>query len=346
MKVLYAIQGTGNGHISRARDIIPELRKHCQLHLFVSGAQAEVQLPYPVKYRSKGLSFYFGKKGGIDFIKTFRHNSSRAVLDEIKNFPVENYDLVINDFEPISAWAAKQKDIPCVALSHQSALLSSKVPKPKLRDPIGELLLHKYAPAKDHVGFHFKEYDKDIFTPVIREAIRIARVENKKHYTVYLPAFDDKKLVLLLSKFRMVNWHIFSKHTDKAYHIGKISVFPIRDEDFVSSMSSASGVFCGAGFESPAEALYMGKKLLVLPMKSQYEQHCNAASLKELKVPVLKSLKKRSLYIIEEWIESKRVVNIDYPDVAANAVARALNLGSKFLGLLIFCFFFYDFLNC
>ena len=27
MKILYAIQGTGNGHISRARDIIPVLQK-------------------------------------------------------------------------------------------------------------------------------------------------------------------------------------------------------------------------------------------------------------------------------------------------------------------------------
>ena len=27
MKILYAIQGTGNGHISRARDIIPILKK-------------------------------------------------------------------------------------------------------------------------------------------------------------------------------------------------------------------------------------------------------------------------------------------------------------------------------
>ncbi len=47
-------------------------------------------------------------------------------------------------------------------------------------------------------------------------------------------------------------------------------------------------MLCGAGFETPAEALFLGKKLMVIPMKGQYEQHINAASLKELGIPVLK----------------------------------------------------------
>jgi uncharacterized protein (TIGR00661 family) len=109
MKILYAIQGTGNGHLSRAVDIIPELKKYGTLDLFVSGAQAEIALPYPVKFKSKGLSFYFGKSGGINFLKTFQKNSSKEVLKEIKNFPVEKYDIVVNDFEPITAWACKKK---------------------------------------------------------------------------------------------------------------------------------------------------------------------------------------------------------------------------------------------
>jgi UDP:flavonoid glycosyltransferase YjiC (YdhE family) len=28
MKILYAIQGTGNGHIARAFDVIPHLKRH------------------------------------------------------------------------------------------------------------------------------------------------------------------------------------------------------------------------------------------------------------------------------------------------------------------------------
>jgi uncharacterized protein (TIGR00661 family) len=325
MKLLYAIQGTGNGHLSRAIDIIPELKKYGSLDLFVSGAQAEIVLPYPVKYKSKGLSFYFGKSGGINFLKTFQKNSSKDVIKEIKNFPVENYDLVINDFEPISAWACKRKEVKIVSLSHQAALLSKKAPRPKIIDPFGEWMLKNYAPVKKYVGFHFEEYDKNIFTPVIRNAIRQAKVTDDGHYTVYLPAYDDKKLVQRLLKLSKIKWHIFSKHTKKPYHVGRISVFPVSGIDFIESVVSSSGVLCGAGFETPAEVLHLNKKLLVVPMKSQYEQHCNTAALKKLGVPVLKKIKKKSVKKIAQWLEEAKPLNLSFPDVTADAVEHLFN---------------------
>lgn len=324
MNILYAIQGTGNGHLSRAVDIIPELQKYGKLDLFVSGAQAEVVLPYPVKYKSKGLSFYFGKQGGINFLKTFQNNSSKDVIKEIKNFPVEKYDLVINDFEPITAWACRKKEVPIIGLGHQAALLSKKSPRPKFVDPFGEWMLKNYAPVKKYVGFHFDEYDKNIFTPVVRTAIREADVKDHGHYTIYLPAYDDKKLVQLLLKISKVRWHIFSKHTKKPYHVGRISVYPVSGHDFIESVVTATGVLCGAGFETPAEVLHLNKKLLVVPMKSQYEQHCNAAALKKLGVPVLKKVKKKSIPKIERWLEEGKPLNISFADVAGKAVEKAI----------------------
>ncbi len=324
MKILYAIQGTGNGHLSRAVDIVPELKKYGNVDLFVSGAQAEVTLPFPIKYKSKGLSFYFGKSGGINFYKTFQRNSSKDVMKEIADFPVEKYDLIVNDFEPITAWAAKKKDVRIVGLSHQSALLSKKTPKPKVKDPFGEWLLRTYAPVDNYVGFHFQEYDKGIFTPVIRSAIVDADKKSKDHYTVYLPAYDDKKLVALFMKLPSFRWHIFSKHTQQPYHIGKISVYPISGEDFVESMVTSAGVLCGAGFETPAEVLHLQKKLLVVPMKGQYEQKCNAAALKKLGVPVLKKMKKSSLPKIEKWLDGDGILDIQYPKVAGKAVERMM----------------------
>jgi len=45
MKILYAIQGTGNGHLARAVDIIPELKKYGTLDLFVSGRRRKSNCP-------------------------------------------------------------------------------------------------------------------------------------------------------------------------------------------------------------------------------------------------------------------------------------------------------------
>jgi uncharacterized protein (TIGR00661 family) len=326
VKILYAIQGTGNGHIARAEEIVPMLSTYGKLDLLVSGAQADIKLSMPVKYKSKGLSFFFGKKGGIDFLETFKKNSSKRVMREIKEFPVEKYDLVINDFEAITAWACHKRDVPCIALSHQYALLSPKVPKPKHFDPVGTWFLNNYAPVKEGVGFHFTSYDKNILTPVIREKIRNTTATDDGHYTVYLPAYDDKKLVKLFLKFPGIKWHIFSKHITRPYHIGKISVFPVNNEAFTLSMASSHGVLCGAGFETPAEALYLKKKLMVVPMKNQHEQHFNAASLKQLGVPAIKKVSKKNLSKIEAWLESKDIIEVDYPETARLSVERVFKL--------------------
>ncbi len=326
MKILYAIQGTGNGHIARAEEIAPLLSNYGKVDLFVSGSQADIKLPFPIKYKSKGLSFFFGKQGGIDFLKTFKNNSSKRVVREIKEFPVEKYDLVINDFEAITAWACHKREVPCFALSHQYSLLLPNVPKPKHFDPVGTWFLNNYAPVRAGVGFHFASYDKNIFTPVIRKRIRDMKPTDKGHYTVYLPAYDDKKLVKLLLRFPNTPWQVFSKHTNKPYHIGKLSVFPVDNEAFSASMSSAHGVLCGAGFETPAEALYLGKKVMVVPMKNQYEQHFNAVAVKQLGVPAIKKVSKKNLSKIEEWIETRNHVEVNYKETAQPAIERVLKL--------------------
>jgi uncharacterized protein (TIGR00661 family) len=326
VKILYAIQGTGNGHIARTEEIAPLLNEYGKVDLFVSGSQADIKLSMPIKYKSKGLSFFFGKKGGIDFIKTFKNNSSKRVMREIKEFPIEKYDLVINDFEAITAWASHKRDVPCIALSHQYALLSPKVPKPKHFDPIGTWFLNNYAPVKEGIGFHFASYDQNILTPVIRERVRKIKPTDSGHYTVYLPAYDDKKLVKLLLKFPGIKWHLFSKHTSKPYHIGKLSVYPVSNDAFSVSLASSHGVLCGAGFETPAEALYLRKKLLVVPMKNQYEQHFNAASLKQLGVPTVKKVGKKNLPKIEEWVNTESLVEVNYPETARPAIERLMKL--------------------
>jgi len=329
MKILYAIQGTGNGHLARAEEVIPYLNQYGDLDIFVSGAQADIKLSYPVKYKSKGLSFYFGKGGGIDFLKTFKFNSSKDVYKEIKKFPVERYDFVINDFEPISAWACRKREVPCVALSHQSALLSAKVPRPKKLDPVGQWILHNYAPSDKHVAFHFERYDKNIFTPVIRSAIRNYKVEAKDHYTVYLPAYDDRELLPILAKVSTAKWHVFSKHTRKAYNSENVSVYPVNSQDFAASMTTSKGVLCGAGFETPAEALFLQKKLMVVPMQSQLEQYYNAESLKQLGVAVLKKVKKKNLNKIQSWVDSQNSLSVNFDDITSEAVALAVKLASK-----------------
>ena len=325
MKILYAIQGTGNGHLSRANDIVPLLKKKVETDVLVSGIQADVESPFQIDFRYNGLSFIFGKKGGVDIWDTLRRSDLPKLWREIVNFPVTDYDLVINDFEPVSSWAASLKNVPCISLSHQAAVLSENAPKPRSTDWIGAATLKYYAPVNFKYGFHFKRYNENVFTPVIRQQIRDLARSDHGHYSVYLPAYGDETLIRSLSRFPNVRWEVFSKHTKGSYEKDNVFIKPIENEAFIKSMASSEGVLCGAGFETPAEALFLGKKLAVLPMKTQYEQQCNAAALEEMSVPVFRDLSEINLPLIGKWIESDERIVVNYEDHTEEVVDIVLN---------------------
>ena len=321
MKILYAVQGTGNGHITRAMEIIPYLQQKGDVDILVSGIQSDIELPFKVKYRFKGMSFIFGKKGGVDFWKTFMKLNSLKLLKEIKNIDLKSYDLIISDFEPISCWAAIKSKKDCIGLSNQVATLHPLAPKPKKTDLIGKLVLQNYAPTTFNYGFHFKRLDGSVFTPIIRKQVRDLIPTDDGHYTVYLPSYDDEQIVRYLKLLYTVKWQVFSKHYKKGKQIKNIKIFPIDSELFLKSIASSKGVLCNAGFGTVSEALFLRKKVMVIPMKKQFEQACNAAMLKDMGVPVIKKLNLDNIPKIKKWLLDDTIVSVDYPDNAEEIVS-------------------------
>ncbi|RZK20262.1 MAG: glycosyl transferase [Flavobacterium sp.] len=324
MKILYAIQGTGNGHVSRAREIVPLLQQHGEVDLLISGTQVDVKLAQEIKYNFHGFSFIFGKKGGVDHYKTWKNMNLPQFRKDMKAIPLKDYNVILNDFEPISAWACRLQGIESVSLSHQASFKSKKVPRPKTVD-WGKLILSRYAPTTHHIGFHFDRYDDFIYKPVIRSEIRQLVPTNLGHYTVYLPAIDDKNLVNVLKQIPQVRWDVFSKHTKLAYNDGNVFVEPINNEKFNQSMASCEGVFTGGGFEGPAEALYLGKKLLVAPMRFQYEQQCNAYALKQFGLPVIWGSNHNWVPILKDFVAKPQEHQFDFPDETAAIIAHTVN---------------------
>ncbi len=323
MKILYAIQGTGNGHISRAREIVPLLQTYGDLDILISGTQADVKLIQDIKYQLHGFSFVFGKNGGVHHFKTWENMNLLRFRKDMQALPLNDYNLIINDFEPITAWACKTQKIESVSLSHQASFKSEKVPRPNTID-WGKLILSHYAPTTHHVGFHFDRYDDYIYTPVIRSEIRNLSVSNQGHYTVYLPAISDQNLVKLLQQVPNVRWEVFSKHTHHNYSVANVFVQPINNEKFNTSLASCSGLFTGGGFEGPAEALFLGKKLLVAPMRFQYEQQCNAYALKQFGIPVIWASTTNWIPIIKQFVAEPQTHQFNFPDETANIVAKVV----------------------
>jgi len=314
MKILYALQGTGNGHVSRAREIVPLLQKLAEVDVFVSGENSQVELPFPITYRSKGLSFFYNKTGGLDYLKTFQNLQSIRVLQEIRDFPIQKYDLLINDFESISAYSALFHKKSCIGFGHQASFLSPKTPRPAHKELLGETVLKKYAPCSQAIGLHFDCFDSFIHKPVIRADVRNLEVSQKNHITVYLPHYHHQILCPIFQKFKEIEWHIFTRNVQNKERQANTWLCPIQSEDFLASLASSLGIITGAGFESPAEAIFLGKKVMAIPICGQYEQACNAAALQKLGVCVVDKIGKNFEMQLQNWLEKYQALHIDYPD--------------------------------
>jgi uncharacterized protein (TIGR00661 family) len=327
MRVLYAFPTTGFGHISRANELIPVLKKYADVDVLASGPALKIAPPYKIDHQYTGLTFVPSSKGGINFWKTFQDNSVVRLCKEIRSLDVSGYDVVLSDFEPISAFAAKKHpQVKSIELSHQCAVIHPKAPQPENASRLGNFIMKNMCPSHSKVGFHFWKYDDSIHTPIIRGSVRKMQSENKGHYCVYLPAYAPEYLFDILSAIPHIKWHIFSPKITRRYEQANCLFHPADTHVFTHSLASCEGVMCGAGFETPAEALYLGKKLLVIPMKYQYEQACNGYALHQLGVDSLQQLTHEELPALKKWVNEQAPIHIAYPDQTEQIISNILQL--------------------
>ncbi len=312
MKIFYAVQATGNGHISRAMELLPFLKEYGQVDVFLSGNNSYLKLDAPVKYRSNGLSLYYTCSGGLDYLRIATTINPIRIRKEIRELPVEKYDLVINDYDYITAKACAAKKIRSVNFGHQASFQSPKVPRPKSHSRSGEWLLRSYARANNYIGLHFKEYDDFIITPVIKQEILAADPEDHGHITVYLPSYCEQQLTEILSPLGEHHFEVFSHECQSVNRSGNITFIPVDKCLFNKSLIHCHAIITGGGFETPSEAIHLGKKLMAIPIKGQYEQACNAAALSDMGIMTLTHINGNFKSIFERWINDYAPVRMDY----------------------------------
>jgi uncharacterized protein (TIGR00661 family) len=290
MKILYAVQATGNGHISRAAEIIPLLQQYGQVDVMLSGTNAHLPVQLPVKFRSRGLSLFYRAGGGIHYWRILKQFNPFTLWQDIKKLPVSDYDLVINDFDFITAMACKLRKVFSVQIGHQASFMYENTPRPARKNIVGEIILKHFAPASHYIGLHFQPYHPNILPPIIAESIRASNPTNQGHITVYLAQYKTDELLKEFKSLTHLEFHIFS--ADIQNHIRKENclLFPLGKESFSHSLIHSQGIITGGGFETPAEALFLGKKIMSIPIKGQYEQLCNAEAMVSLGIKVVQDI--------------------------------------------------------
>ncbi|GIZ07365.1 glycosyltransferase family protein [Flavobacterium sp. UMI-01] len=320
MKIFYAIQATGNGHISRATQLYPYLKKFGEVDFFLSGNNASLDIDLPVKFKSKGCSLYYSKCGGLHYWNIVKNIKPRQIYKDADSLPLKEYDVIINDFDSVTALACKMQKVHSVQFGHQASFISAHTPRPEKRSAMGEFIFKNYAPAPQNIGLHFENYDSFIRPPIIKDEIVQAEPKNLGHITVYLPSFDKDCLEKAFRAVPSVPFHWFLDTVEKVHTVGNITYYPVNQKKFNTSLINCEGIITGGGFETPAEALYLGKKILSIPIKDHYEQECNAAALKKLGVPVLYEVGNDFDQIIENWLN----MDIVYPSMQANNIPETL----------------------
>jgi uncharacterized protein (TIGR00661 family) len=315
MKILFGIQATGNGHISRSTEIYKVLKQHPeveQLDVLISGGKAGMSLPFEVNYEYKGFSFYYGKKGKISVLKSIGKASFWSAAIALMKVPFRKYDLVISDFEPITLWGAKIAGVKRVGIGNIFSMASEKFPKTEGAG-MTRLFTKVFCPTQNKIAMHFRKFDDFVYYPVIRNELRKAPVSDGNFILVYLNSFTDEELLSCFRHpmFADTKFKIYSKTAPGKYKSGNCVVKPLDNESFTDDMLSCSGVITAGGFQTISEALYLGKKLFVIPIKKQVEQKTNAMILAEMGVSTSTVLKPEE---INTWLKNPVAVQIKFED--------------------------------
>lgn len=322
MKIFYAIQGTGNGHVSRAVQLYPYLKQYGEVDFFLSGSNADLKINLPIKFRSAGLSLHYKSTGGLDYMKMLK-TASTHFLKEAQDLPVEKYDFIINDFESITSVACKKKKLKSVQFGHQASFHSHKTPRANKFDPIGNFVLDHYATSTDYLGLHFQSYDENIYNPIIKDEIIEATPINDGHVTVYLPQYSKQYLESYLIKCKEVHFEVFTKEVNQIECFKNICYFPINNKQFTNSLIRCHGIVTAGGFETPAEAMYLNKKIICIPIQNHFEQESNATAAAKLGVTVLKKMNDNFVEIFDNWYHHSEALKLEL-NHSTSAIVEAL----------------------
>lgn len=312
MKILFGVQGTGNGHISRCRTLAHALKTAgAEVDYIFSGRDPKDYFDMDIfgDYRTfEGMTFV-SEKGKINLRKTIQRIRAFRLIKNVRELNLDKYDTIISDFEPVSAWAAHHQDRQCLGISNQAI---SRYLKPKEYGLVASVIMKFYAPVTTPIGLHWFHFGKPLVPPMIDS---LTRQPENGNILVYLP-FESIESIITLFKPFSHNYRFECFHPDiqqETVNYG-IALKPLSREKFTYALSACSGIISNTGFAAISEALVLGKKILTKPVLGQFEQVYNAQCLTQLDLATVMLSLEPSIF--EQWLSQPSPTPVIYPDVA------------------------------
>ncbi len=308
LNCLFIIQGEGRGHLTQAMALESMLLRagHRVCSAVVSkGATHEVPAYFeehfqaPVTYVESAHFVVDPKSQRIDWPRTLAANSARwnqfsetftVIGAELAR---EKPDVVINFYEPLGGLYMMRHNprIPMVAIAHQFMFLHPR-----------------YIFAE---GFAFQRHSAMLFTrlagwgatrrlalslydakPLPAKRMVVTPPLLRDELFAVTPSDDDDFFLVYLFHHSLAgavsDWHRRNPHVpihcywnnpeadETEVHGNSLVFHRLHGRRFLEMMGMSKGVVTTSGFESLAEAMYLGKPALLNPVRNHFEQYCNA----------------------------------------------------------------------
>lgn len=307
MKFVFIVQGEGRGHMTQAIALaaILEEQGHEISHILI-GKSKRRQLPEFVRKNLKAPivqfespNFHTDKKGkSINLFKTITNNTLKSQqfihsLKTIDQIVKEDQPDIIINFYDILAGLYNFSFRPKAAfwtIGHQYLIYHSSfpfAPNNYIQKKLFQLNTWVTALGADKLlALSFRNYPENhhkklvIIPPVLRSELHKLSTKEGDYILSYIVNSGYAEEII---SFGIENPQIKieafwdQKESEKIYKPQpNITFHQIDDRKFLEKMANCKGLVCTAGFESVCEAMYLGKRVMMVPVSGQYEQACNA----------------------------------------------------------------------
>ena len=306
-KFIFTVQGEGRGHLTQAISLsqIAQEAGH-EVIGYAVGSTNNRKIPSfftdyigdkpLLQYESPSLCYGNGKavqvgKTALQAISKFKTYWKSAT--ELGKFIEQNKpDGIINFYESITGlhqWRTGAT-IPCISIGHQYLLLNKHfqtIPEKKLDQFFLNLNTQITAiGSKKKLGLSFLPLENDILRnidvipPLLRKEVKELKAISGKNWLAYLTHFRLAEDIMAWSKLNPdIQLDCFWDHPlrKEIYHYSdNLTFHPINAELYLEKMSHCAGLISTAGFESIAEAMYLAKPTMMVPVPNHIEQMINA----------------------------------------------------------------------
>ena len=296
MRIIYGAFAQGQGHFSKAAVLVPQLEAWGHEVRVISSGWDTPPPGYQFRWHRHfpGMS-YVVTKGRTDPLRTtwkWIRESPRVFANVWKLRRIVREfqpDLIISDFEPLTASPFLRPPCEVVALSRQVAMYDPAIPLPPagwLDETLTRTVIRMFTAGADRRhGYHYAPASPQCVPPVVRPELRHARPELGEHLLVYnhYCATDggEPDALIAWAERRRVPVRVYGLPQVPRGRHGLVDFRAPAPQGMVEDMRTARAVITSAGLTTPLEAFLLGKPVCVVPIPGHWEQVVNAFHLSE-----------------------------------------------------------------